>query len=93
VKWEWDEKKNRANFNKHEVWFEEAQSIWADAGSLEFFDPIHSDREDRFIRIGRSTRNRLLLVVFYERASCEVIRVISARKATPSEKREYEEGI
>ena len=77
MKFEWDEDKNESNFSKHGVWFEEAQTLWADVYALEFFDPEHSDFEDRFIRIGHSSKERLL----------------SARKATKREAREYEEGI
>jgi uncharacterized DUF497 family protein len=93
VKFEWDDSKDRANFKKHGVWFEEAQTIWADAHSVEFFDPTHSEAEDRFIRIGHSTRNKLLLVVFCERLEGMMIRIISAREATSKEVRDYEEGI
>lgn len=91
--WTWDENKNASNHKKHGVWFEEAQTVWADPGSVEFFDPESSEVEDRFIRVGYSTKQRLLLVVFCERAEGEVIRIISARKATSKEKRDYEEGI
>jgi uncharacterized DUF497 family protein len=90
---DWDDDKNIANFKKHEVWFEEARTIWADLHSCEFFDPEHSSDEDRFLRIGLSTKNRLLLVVFCERNSENVIRIISARPATRKEKEQYEEGI
>jgi uncharacterized protein len=93
VKFEWDEDKNLANFKKHGVWFEEAQTIWTDRSSQEFFDPEHSDDEERFIRIGRSSSPNLLLVVFCEREGGTIIRIISARKATSKERKEYEEGI
>lgn len=92
VKFEWDESKNKSNYQKHGVWFEEAKTAWADQRSLEFFDPEHSENEDRFIRVGHSTKNRLLLVVFCERDGA-TIRVISARKALPKEIKEYEKGI
>lgn len=90
---EWDDEKNIANFRKHGAWFEEAQTVWADEKSDEFFDPEHSEDEDRFIRIGHSTKSRLLLVVFCEREKGEVIRIISARKVTKEEEKQYEEGI
>lgn len=90
---EWHDGKNRNNFKKHGIWFEEAQTVWADASSQEFFDSAHSDREDRFIRIGRSAGNRVLLVVFCERLDETVIRIISARKATFREISSYEKGI
>ncbi|MCB0370018.1 MAG: BrnT family toxin [Bdellovibrionales bacterium] len=89
----WDDDKNITNFKKHEVWFEEARTVWADSRSCEFFDEVHSKSEDRFIRIGFSTKNRLLLVVFCERSSENVIRIISARKATRAERDQYEKGI
>ena len=93
MRFEWDEDKNRSNFKKHGVWFEETQTIWVDSESVEFFDPEHSSTEDRFIRIGHSTRGRLLLVVFCERIEEPTIRIISARKATTQEMRAYEKGI
>ena len=90
---EWDVRKSRNNHLKHDIWFEEAQTVWADEKSVEFFDPEHSETEDRFIRIGRSTATRLLLVIFCERDEGEVIRLISARKATKKEEKQYEKGI
>lgn len=92
MKFEWDDSKNETNYRKHGIWFEEAQSIWADPHSLEFFDPEHSEAEDRFIRIGHSTKSRLLLVAFCERDGSSV-RIISARKATSKEMKNYEKGI
>jgi uncharacterized DUF497 family protein len=93
MRFEWDENKNHLNHQKHDVWFEEAQTVWADGVAREFLDPEHSDDEERFIRIGHSTIPRLLLVVFCERQDGNVIRVISARKATKKEAMQYEEGI
>lgn len=93
MQYDWNNQKNRVNFHKHGIWFEEAQTIWADANAVEFFDPEHSDDEDRFVRIGFSTKDRLLLVVFCERCSGSLIRIISARKATPKEVKDYEKGI
>ena len=90
---EWDEEKNKHNFFKHGIWFEEAQTLWSDARSMEFFDPDYSDSEERFIRVGHSSKDRLLLVVFCERLDPTTIRLISARKATKKEVKEYEEGI
>jgi uncharacterized DUF497 family protein len=92
---EWDEDKNKTNKEKHGVWFEEAQTVWADSHAVEFFDSEHSDKEDRFLRIGYSKLNRVLLVVFCEPVSEgeEVVRIISARKATSKERKDYEEGI
>ena len=89
----WNEVKNSANFEKHGIWFEDAQTVWADPHAMEFFDPDHSATEDRFIRVGYSTRSRILLVVFCERNGSETIRIISARRATAKEVKTYEEGI
>jgi hypothetical protein len=93
MRFEWDDRKNRVNFRKHGIWFEEAQTVWADPHAVEFFEPEHGANEDRFIRVGYSTKNRLLLVVFCERLSGSVIRIMSARKATRKETRQHEEGI
>lgn len=93
MKFAWDETKNSSNFNKHGIWFEEAQTVWADATSLEFYDPEHSEHEERFIRLGHSTAQNLLLVVFCERDEGNTIRIISAREATKKERKQYEEGI
>ncbi|HEY2381771.1 MAG TPA: BrnT family toxin [Terriglobia bacterium] len=60
---------------------------------MEFLDPEHSEEEDRFLRIGYSTRGRLLLIVFCERETGGVIRLISARRAAIKETKTYEEGI
>lgn len=73
--------------------FEEAKTVWDDLKAIEFFDPDHSDQEDRFLRIGHSSNLRLLLVVFCERDLGGTIRIISARKATDQERSQYEEGI
>jgi uncharacterized DUF497 family protein len=94
MKFEWDGIKNHTNYIKHSIWFEEAQTVWADADSIEFYDDEHSDdKEDRFLRIGTSTNSRLLLVVFCERDNGDTIRIISARKATEKERKNYESGI
>lgn len=89
----WDEKKARINFKKHGVRFEEAQVIWTDPNAIEYFDPDYMSSEMRLIRIGLNPLRGLLLVVFCERESPEAIRIISARKATNQEKREYEEEL
>ena len=93
MKFEWDEAKSDINYKKHQVRFEEAQTVFLDIRSIEFYDEDHSeDGEDRFIRIGLSQRLRILIVAFCERDG-ETIRIISARKAEPSERRVYEEGV
>ncbi len=89
---EWNEENNRSNYQKRGIWFEEAQTLWADPLCAEFFDENHSQGESRYLRIGHSTQSRVLLVVFCERTE-DQIRIISARSATSSERKDYEEGI
>ena len=93
MKFDWDEEKNLLNYTKHKIWFEEAQSVWADEYAVEFFDDEHSDHEERFLRLGHSVGRNILLVVFCERNDGEIIRLISPRKATRKEKDNYEKGI
>jgi hypothetical protein len=93
MKYSWDEEKNKINFKKHGVRFEEAQVIWTDPNSLEFFDPDHSKDEDRFIRIGINPKRGILFVAFCEREQGNIIRIISARKATKTEKGDYEREL
>jgi hypothetical protein len=93
MRFEWDDAKNTAHFDKHDIWFEEAQTVWADRYAAEYFDSDHSESEDRFIRVGHSTRSRVLLVVFCERNRGRLVRIISARKATSREVKAHEEGI
>lgn len=89
--YEWDPAKAAANLNKHRVSFEEAASVFLDPAALTFLDPDHSDEEEREITIGRSARRRVLFVAHSERD--DRIRIISARRATRRERRQYEEGI
>ena len=92
---EWDANKARANLRKHKVSFEEAKTLFSDPFLVTFPDEFHSGSKERYISIGYSTRERVLLVVHTEHQETEetvVIRVISCRKATPSERRVYEEG-
>ena len=90
---EWNEAKNKANRKKHAIWFEEAQQVFDDTNALLFFDEIHSDKEDRFILLGMSASSRLLVVIYCEREKDTLIRIISARSATPKEVKRYEKGI
>jgi hypothetical protein len=85
----WDEIKSRQNFRKHGVSFEEARSAFFDETARVAHDPDHSDSEDRFILLGMSRKLRLLLVCHCYRESEEQIRIISARKATNAETRQY----
>lgn len=92
---EWDEEKEKANFRKHKVTFAEAETVFTDELLVTFPDEIHSDEEERFISIGMSEINRLLLVVHTEIVKTSgniTIRIISCRKATPLERKTYEEN-
>jgi len=92
LRFEWDAKKDRSNQRKHGVSFEEARTVFFDEGALVASDPDHSREEDRFLIIGFSIRARLVLVCFCERRQGDVIRIISARKATRKEQVRYREG-
>jgi len=91
VVYEWDPAKSAANVKKHRISFEEAASVFLDADALTFWDPDHSDEEEREITIGRSARRRVLFLAHAARDGR--IRIISARRATRQERRQYEEGI
>jgi hypothetical protein len=91
VTYEWDPAKAAANVKKHRVSFEEAASVFLDPAALTFWDPDHSEDEDREITIGRSARQRVLFVAHAGREGR--IRIISARRATRQERRQHEEGI
>ena len=90
MRFEWNPDKAKINFEKHKVSFEEAQTVFYDEQALLIADPDHSDsEEDRFVIIGRSKKLHLLVVCHCYRESDEVIRIISARKATAKESGEY----
>lgn len=86
---EWDEDKARRNKVKHGVSFEEAKKVFLDPLYVDFFDPEHSASERRYLRIGVSEADRVLLVSYTERD--QAIRIISARKATNRERGFYEQ--
>ena len=90
IEFDWDPQKARANRAKHGVSFEEAKSVFYDEFARQFFNEEHSSNEERFIVLGLSNRLRVLVVCHCERASEEVIRIISARKATANERKHYE---
>lgn len=79
-------------FKKHEVSFEEAQTVFFDDMAIQFLDHFHSKKEERFLMLGLSNKLRVLLVVHCFRESDSTIRIISARKATKKERNEYTGG-
>jgi len=85
----WDEKKNRENIKKHNVSFEEAETVFYDPNGKLIDDPDHSDDEDRFIILGLSKMLHLLVVCHCYRENDETIRIITARKATRKEAKYY----
>ena len=89
VKFEWHPNKATANLKRHQVSFEEAQTVFYDDFAVQFFDDAHSDEEDRFLMLGMSVYSKLLIVCHCEREVGEVIRIISARKATKRESAFY----
>jgi uncharacterized DUF497 family protein len=88
LRFEWNEAKAAANLEKHGISFDEAQTVFGDPNTITLFDHQHSDEEDRFIDIGRSANDRLLVIIYTE--TDERIRIISCRKATSKERQYYE---
>ena len=89
LSFEWDERKAGANLKKHGVSFEEARTAFYDENAIQFFDPDHSDDEERFILLGMSIRLRAVIVCHCFRENETMVRIISARKADGDEEREY----
>jgi uncharacterized DUF497 family protein len=89
LRFEWDDAKNRESLRKHGVSFEEARTVFYDENAVEFFDDDHSGHEDRFLLLGLSSRMRVLLVCHCLREAGDIIRIISARKATANERNHY----
>ena len=87
---EWDPNKAKENLEIHGVSFDEAGIAFRDTLSLTIYDPLHSEEEDRFVLMGNSHKDRLLVVVHTVRG--DNIRLISARKASKKERKHYEEN-
>jgi len=90
VRFEWEKGKAAENLARHGVSFEEAATVFRDVLSATGADPDHSFDEERFVTFGVSTDDRLLTIAHTDRD--DTIRIISARPATPSERKIYEEG-
>ncbi len=85
---EWDSKKAFLNKSKHGVSFEEAMTVFGDHLSITIEDPMHSKNEQRYVTIGNSNNNRILVVIHTENNN--TLRIISARLSTSKERRNYE---
>jgi len=92
IGFEWDAVKAAANLRKHRISFEEASSVFYDEFAIQFFDDNHAAAEDRFLMLGLSSEARLLIVCHCERGRGNVIRIISARRATKRESAFYRGG-
>ncbi|GCA77709.1 hypothetical protein MiTe_04565 [Microcystis aeruginosa NIES-2520] len=90
MQFEWNKNKAVKNLSNHGVSFEEAKTVFDDPLYVDFYDPEHSESEERYLIVGESDRGRLLIVSYTERG--DVIRLISAREVTQTEREAYEEG-
>jgi len=90
MNFEWNPQKAEINLKKHGVSFEEAKTVFDDPLYVDFYDPDHSDNEHRYLIIGRSRKERLLIVSYTERDN--TCRLISARESTRKERKAYENG-
>ena len=89
IVFEWDPVKNEINIRKHKISFEEASTVFYDEEAIVFDDPDHSDEsEERFI-MGVSNKANMLMVCHCYKNRDRIIRIISARKATKSEEKDY----
>jgi len=89
----WNTNKANINFKKHKITFEEAETVFFDVNAIEFFDPDHSQEEDRFLLLGMSRKLKVIIISYCYRDKEAVIRIISARKATKNESKTYFKGI
>jgi len=89
ITFEWDPEKNRANYKKHKVWFDEAKTVFYDQDARLIHDPDHTEDEDRWVMLGMSGKLRLLTVCHSYRKNDAVIRIFSARKAEKDERINY----
>lgn len=89
ISFSWDKRKDEANKKKHGISFDEAKTVFYDENAIRYFDPDHSDDEDRFLMVGLSHKLRILIVCHCFRGEDSVIRIISARKATKGEEDVY----
>jgi uncharacterized DUF497 family protein len=93
IDFSWDERKNRENLRKHGLSFEEASTAFSDENARLKHDPDHSQDEDRFILLGFSAKLRLIVVSHVYRQDGQKIRIVSARKATRNERKQYRQFL
>ena len=93
MKFKWDKKKENINIKKHGITFEQASYVFADPFALNRYDDEHSDDEERWVLLGKSLNQTILLVIhtFRDEKGQEFVRIISARKATKKEEKSYKE--
>lgn len=89
LRFEWDAAKERINVRKHGISFEEARTAFYDEKAIQYYDPDHSEEEDRFILLGMSFKLRVIVVCHCWRENDTIIRLISARKADRGEEQNY----
>lgn len=89
LKFEWDTNKEKANIKKYGVSFADAETAFHDEYAMQFYDPDHSDDEDRFILLGTNHQLKTLVICHCFRQTETVIRIISARHADTSEQAAY----
>jgi len=89
INFEWDSKKDESNLKKHGVTFDEASSSFYDEYALQFYDPEHSETEDRFLLLGTSFKLNTIVVCHCFRENEKIVRIISARKADKDEAATY----
>jgi len=92
ITFEWDKRKEILNCKKHSVHFSEASTAFYDENAREYFDPEHSEDEDRFLLLGMSQNLRVLVISYCYRESEKIIRIISTRKADKIETMDYFAG-
>lgn len=89
LRFEWDDRKEKTNIRNHGISFDEVRTVFYDENAIQFFDPDHSEDEDRFILLGMSFKLRIIVVCHCFRENETVVRIISARKADKNEEHEY----
>jgi uncharacterized DUF497 family protein len=89
VEFEWNPLKAASNKKKHGISFEEAKSVFYDEFAVQFYDSDNSETEERFLMLGLSNESRVLLICHCEKEAGDLIRIISARKATKNERKLY----